>query len=592
MQTKKKIPLLKSRRQSQNPAAPRIDHISIARSYAEKVVSEKGKKKYGVLERLSAKRFLSDIKKSGKHSFGYYLCSEWSFRACHFFSNLPHVKGNWPTSTVVLEPWQIFFLVNVYGWRSNDDPDVRRFTMVYLEVARKNGKSFIASGMGLFGLTCEGELGPEVPCAATTYKQARIVFDVAKKMVEKTPAMRRQFKLEMLKDSITCFTSGGIMEPIHAKSSTQDGLNPHCSIIDELHAHKDSSLFDVLRSARGARHNPLTVMTTTAGYNAMGVCYDQHKILVRILKGIIEAEHYFGMIFTIDKKDNPMDESVWRKSNPNWECFSDQQKKELRSHALEARQAPKALFEFKTKRLNIWTTSRDGHINLEKWVECDGEVDLEFLREHPCWGAIDLASVQDLASFRLVWDVDGILYTWGKNYCPEDAVNYRTDARDIPYRDWVDRRYITATPGGVINYSYIEKDIRTALSMFDIKAIGFDRWNATDLTNRLEEDGAPLIEFRQGPQSYNAAMRDIDRRYLSGKLAHGGDPVLTWCASNVVAREDVNKNMAPDKKNSFEKIDAYVTLAMATALCNAAVEVNPAEPPSVYEERGVVEIEV
>lgn len=558
-----------------------------AAQYAEAAIADKKQSKFCKYVRLAAKRFVSDLQKQKTINFPYYYDQNEAARACEFFSLLPHVEGSWDSPTVVLEDWQVFIICNIFGWRRVSDGR-RRFDTVYIEVPRKNGKSFFASGIALFCLCMEGEKGPQIKCAATTGDQARIVFDVAKAMVNALPKLRAAFDVQAFKDTIACYKSGGNIKPINAKASTQDGLNPHCSILDELHAHKTRDLFDVLKSARGARKNPLSLYITTAGYNTLGVCYEQHKFLKKILEAVITADHYFGVIFTIDERDDPLDENVWQKANPNWRVIN---QTELKNYAIEARNSPEMMAEFKTKRLNVWTTAKNGHINIIKWQKCDAAVDLESLKSVPCWGGFDLASTSDLTALALIWKHEERVKCFLKFWLPEEVIEGRSEKNGIPYKHWADLGLITATPGAVTDYQFIEEEIYSLMNEFKIKCFAYDPWNSRDLVNRLMQKNVPLIEFRQGPASFNNPMREIDRLYIGKTLDHGGNPVLTWNASNLITRKDANGNLAPDKKNSSEKIDGYVALAMACGIMMANVG-DQLEGESVYEDRGIVEIEI
>ena len=210
----------------------------------------------------------------------------------------------------------------------------------------------------------------------------------------------------------------------------------------------------------------------------------------------------------------------------------------------------------------------------------------------PCWGGYDLGSTSDLTSFRLVWWVDGRLKTWGTRYLPEAAVEARAMKSNAPYKRWVSQQFmgyplLTVTAGDVTDYTKIEKDIRWAMDVFNVQVIGYDTWNSADLNNRLTESGAPLIQVRQGIASLSAAMKEVDRCYLSGNFDHGGDEALTWCASNVVAKQDDNGNVKPSKERSAEKIDDYAALINAVA-----VSLNtPVKPASIYEtQQGIVTV--
>jgi phage terminase large subunit-like protein len=271
----------------------------------------------------------------------------------------------------------------------------------------------------------------------------------------------------------------------------------------------------------------------------------------------------------IEKGDDPFDQSVWIKSNPNLNVSVSLAN--LEAHAAEAKAQPGKQAEFMTKLQNIWCSAAAAHINIHLWRKCNGVVDLEALRSEPCYLGFDLASVSDLTSLRLIWWVDGRLKTYGLRYLPEAAVEPRTVKNSAPYRRWaamefMGRPYLTVTEGDVVDYRAIEKDIRWAYENFDVRLIGFDRYNSQDLVNRLTEDGLPLLEVRQGYASLSGAMKELDRVYLGGLFDHGGDEVLTWCASNVVARTDDNDNMVPSKKKSSEKIDDYSALLNAIAV--------------------------
>lgn len=413
-------------------------------------------------------------------------------------------------------------------------------------------------------LTCEGAVGPQIIIGATTGEQANKVFSPARKMAEKVPDYREAFGVEVWSRSISCAENGGFIQPINSKSSTQDGWNPHVGILDELHAHKDRGLYDVIKSAFGARKNPLLWVITTAGYIIDGVCYEQRTLVTKILEAVVEADHYFGIIFTLDDESEILDETKWIKANPmigvtpTWES--------MRGYAKEAAASPASMGEFKTKRLNIWTLARDAWLNIEYWKRCGGPVDLAELEGVPCWGGMDLASTSDITSFALVWLVGGRLKVWAKHYLPEDTVRERAEKKDLMYHNWVEQGLMVATPGNITDYDYIERDVKEALDRFDIKSFGFDPWNASQLVNNLLADGAPMVEIRQGPKTFHPPMQELERRIKAGTLDHGGNPVLQWMASNVIARKDVNENMAPDKKNSQGKIDGIVAMLEAMSL--------------------------
>lgn len=554
------------------------DYVKIAKDYARAAVRDKKRKRHGLLIRQAAQRFLDDLKRAKRKDCSFFF-DEWHGNdACDFIEKLPHVEGSWDTPTITLDPAQVFFLVQLFGfrksqpimidgWGSDNKFYPRRFTSALFAVARKNGKSALASGILLYCLGCEPEEGAQVISAATTFPQASIIFNVAKRMVELTPDMRDAFGLETWAKSITRFETGSSFKPIHAKASTQDGLNPSHVGLDEIHAHKTADLLNVLTSAAGARANPLWLYTTTEGYTNPGPWGEIRQFAKQLLSGVFghDADHFLALFYAIDDDDDEFDESKWVKANPLM-LANPHLLTAIRKEAVEAKHMPSKMAEFRIKRLNRPAAAEGGWVDLLKWQQCGGEVDLDWLEQYPCYGAMDLASTTDLCAFRLVWNVDGVIYTHGWRWAPESAVAYRTERGTVPYASWVEAGLITQTEGNVTDYAVIERDVLDICERFNVQQIAYDRWNASDLVNRLVDAELPMIEFIQGPKSYHPAMQALERAYIAGKLAHGGDPVLNWCASNLISRRDQNMNMAPDKRKSADKIDDMVALLMAVGI--------------------------
>jgi phage terminase large subunit-like protein len=481
-------------------------------------------------------------------------------KACEFVSALPHVEGKWGTDTLKLEPFQVFFLCNLFGFRKPDG--TRRFTSAMLALARKNAKSTLAGAIGLYCLTFEKETGPQVISAATTGDQAAIVFNVAKRMVERTPDLCEAFNLEPFVRSIACYENGGMFRPINAKASTQDGLNPSCIIIDEIHAHKTHDLINVLQSASGARKNPMFLYTTTEGYETPGPWPELRKFSQQVLEGVVDADHFFCMIYAIDDGDDEFNEKVWGKANPLIEA-NPLLMDAIRKDAKEAKSMPGRHGEYLIKRMNRQAATSQGWIDLQRWKACAGEVPLDELKDYPCYGALDLASTRDLTSFRLVWVKGGVIYTHGWRWVPTATVALRAQRNLVPYSGWVRAGHMIETPGDVTDYDCVIKKVVEASQTFNLVKVAYDSWNAAQVAQKLTNEGIEMEMFIQGPKSYHPAMKHFEEAYYSGNFRHGGDPVLTWCASNIVLRTDQNMNMAPDKKRSADKIDDMAALMMA-----------------------------
>lgn len=543
--------------------------MAVAIAYAEDALDDRRGERYGRWIRLAAKRFLADLKRAQAKRPPFYFSPKRANAHCRFIEALPHVEGVWATPTIRLEPAQVFFVVQLFGFRNTDGG--RRFTEALLCIARKNAKSTLAAGILLSCFCMERELGAQVLSAATTGSQARILWGIAKRMVEMTPALRDTFDLEPFANAIARPEIGGTFKPINAKASTQDGLNPSHAGLDELHAHKTHDLLNVLRSAAGARSNPLWLYTTTEGYETPGPWPEVRAYARQVLQGLFRADHFLACIWALDDDDDgeaEFDERKWVKANPLLPV-NPVLRAELRKLATNARAMPGTHAEFRIKRLNLPAASAAAWVNLPRWRRCSGPVDLEALRGAQCWGAFDLASTTDMTAWALLWLVDGHYYARVRYWVPEAAVHQRTERRSVPYAAWVAAGLIEQTPGDVADYDIIERAILEDFERFGPSRIAFDPWNATATATALLNQGLPLEQFVQGTRSYNAAMKACEVAYTGGKLSHGGNPVLAWNMANVVARRDANMNIAPDRKRSADKIDGAAALFMAFGLSAA-----------------------
>lgn len=594
------------------------EFVQIAYDYARAAVSDRYRKEHCELVRLSAKRFLSDLKRAKRRDCPFYF-SEWNGHdVCDFIEKLPHVQGSWDTPTLTLEPAQIFILVNVFGFRLKTD-DRRRFTRAYIEVARKNAKSTLTAGIVLYCLTCEGELGPDIVVGATTGAQADKVFKPAKQMVDKVQALRDAFGLKAWARSITCADNGGSVQPINAKSSTQDGWNPYVGVLDELHAHKDRGLFDVIRSAFGARKQPLMWMITTAGYNVHGVCFEQRALLEKVLNGTVEADHYFGIIFTIDKGDDPFDERVWKKANPLLGSAVDLN--EFRGYAIEAKASPDSLGEFKTKRLNIWLNAASAWLNVDQWNKAKIEgLDWKDFAGLECNIGADLADKDDITAVALIGqNEDGKIIIKPKFFIPASALIRETqsdtgqstygkwaghnggpplddedldglpslfEAKDDGSPDWDKplkelppawRGDLLTTPGDFVDHNSVEMFIRWLIATQSVRNVTFDQFAAAQaMASRLNEDlgtpDAPLANIlHKSAANVTDPAKELEARIRAKDptkhIGHDGNPVMTWMVSNAVVTRHVNGTIIPKKESadSANKIDGVDAMINAIA---------------------------
>lgn len=538
------------------------DYVSIAIAYAEEAAQDDNADRFCKWIRLAAQRFLRDLERAQADDDPPFLWSpRWANGACRFIECLHHVEGRWETSTITLAPAHVFFVCNLFGFRNKDGS--RRFTMALFAVARKNAKSTLAAAIQLACLCLEREEGAQVISAATTGAQARIVWNIAKRMVEKNEDLQVTFGIEPFANAIMRYETGSVYKPINAKASTQDGLNPSCLCLDEVHAHKTRELYDVLRSAAGARSNPLFLYTTTEGYENAGPWSEIRQFAWNVLQGVVEADHFLAVYYGLDDGDDDFDETKWIKANPLLGISVKLEK--LREYATEAKTQPGTQAEFKIKRLNRPAASAEAWIDLLRWRKCDGPVVLADMESAKCWAALDLASTRDMTAWRMLWFKDGRWYTWGRYWVPKEAAARRTERGSAPYRQWIDAGYVCETAGNATDYAVVEAQILEDCQRFKPIEVAYDPWNASDIANRLIEKGIPMFQFPQGAKSYSPGFKALEVAYIEGLLNHAGDPVLTWNAANLVPRMDANLNKAPDRKRSADKIDGMACLLMCFA---------------------------
>jgi len=538
------------------------DFVALAIGYAEEACDDTKGKWTGKRLRQAARRFLKDLNRAFQKNPPFVFSARKANAHCALIEQLPHIEGEWDTENITLEPAQIFFVVQLFGFRKLDG--TRRFTQAAYVTARKNAKSTLAAGIMISALALEPESGAQLLNAATTGDQARIVWKIAKAMIDKRPELKATFDIETFANSIARYDTGASYRPINARASTQDGLNPSHTNLDEVHALKNSDLMNVLKSAAGARKNPLWLYTTTEGYETPGPWPELRAFAYRILDGTVKADHFLACFWMMDDEDDELDEAKWVKANPlahvNPIIFE-----EMRKLAIDAANMPSVRAEFRIKRCNLPAASAKSWVNLRKWNRCAQAVDLDYLARNAegCWGGLDLASTLDMNAMRWLWLLKGHWYTWGRYWVPADQVKQRTETGRQAYAGWVEAGLVKCTPGDSTDYDAIADDILEDNKRFQPRKVGYDPWNASALVNKLAAEGVPLEAFIQGYKSYNPAMKECERAYVSGLLHHGGDQVLRWNISNVVPAYDTNLSIKPDRKRSADKIDGACGLFMA-----------------------------
>lgn len=489
----------------------------------------------------------------------YYYSEEKAHKVCTVIEAFPHSKGKWANKRelIRLEPWQCFFLCNVFGWLRVKD-NTRQYREAFLLVPRKSGKSAIAAGIGLYMFAADGEYGAEVYSGATTEKQAWEVFRPAKIMAQRVPLFRSHFGVDVNAKNLHRMEDGSRFEPLIGKPG--DGSSPHCAIVDEVHEHPDSSLIDTMITGMGAREQPLMLYISTAGDNIAGPCYAMQREAERVLEGSAENDQLFALIYTIDQDDDPLTIEALIKANPNYGVSISEDF--LQARLQDAKNNARKQATFMTKHLNVWVGSRQAYFDVRKWLQCASpDLDIDTLRGKRCILALDLASRVDIAALEILFPHgDGTYTRFGRYYLPEETI---LKSENEHYQGWVRDGRIIETEGEIIDFERIRDDIVELCAMFDVQEVAYDPFQATMLVTELMKQGIPVVEVKATVNNFSEPMKELDALIKAKRLAHDDDPVMTWMISNVVAKEDAKENVYPRKEKDENKIDGVVALIMA-----------------------------
>lgn len=565
-----------------------MSHVAAAERYARAVV--KGEILACKWTLLACRRHLGDLGREGDPDFPYRFGAEAAERVCDFLELLPHTKGRWAAGTpgqagsnrIHLEAWQTFILCVLFGWLRTEG-GTRRFRIAYICVPRKNGKSILAAGIGLYLLAADGEYGAEVYSGATTEKQAWEVFRPAKLMVERTADFRAAFGVDVHAKNLHILENGSRFEPVIGKPG--DGASPSCAIVDEYHEHQTDELYDTMLTGMGAREQPLMLVITTAGSDTAGPCYHLQSEVQKVLEGALRDEELFGIVYTIDEGDSWTSEPALRKANPNYGVSIGADY--LKSRVAEAERSSRKQNIVRTKHLNVWVGARSAWMNLEAWKRCADPTlrEADFAGER-CWAGMDLASKVDIAAtmkvFRREIGGEPHFYVFGRYYLPEEIADQPEKQH---YQGWVHDGHLIATPGNIIDHGAIGDDLAGDASVFQLAELAYDPWGATQLALHLQEEHEiTVIEVPQRTSHLSEPMKWLEALVLAGRVHHDDDPVLHWMMSNVVAKMDANENIFPRKERPENKIDGVVALIMALgrALLEGGAE------SSIYEDRGLL----
>ncbi|MFC0188225.1 terminase large subunit [Fictibacillus aquaticus] len=544
-----------------------IDTADYAAEYAEKILS--GEIVASKKVKLLCQRHLNDLEKSKDPDYPYEYSIEKANRPIMFIERFcKHSIGKFAGLPLILALWQKFIICCIFGW-VHKETGYRRFRTILVMIARKNGKSTLASAIALYLLMKDKEYGARVYTLANKRDQAKLVFEESKRMVRQSPALRKRTRI--IRDKIYFDRMNAELEPLASDSKKLDGLNTHGAIFDEIHEYKDSKLMNVIESSIDAREQPIIFDITTAGFVMDGPLMNLYETADKLLNNTIEYDDFFPYIAEIDKEDDWEEESCWIKANPNLGESLSIEKLRTSIHGMKMK---KEINEIKTKRFNIFVNSA------EKWLEWDiikrnnGTFDESELQGQMCIGGADLSSTTDITSVNLEFpQEDGSIKVIHHSFIPEAKLLNNEDRAN--YERWRDMGLLTVLDGEVIDYDFITQWFVKHAATYHIQEICYDPYNATQWYTQMAGLGFEMVKVQQGFKSMNQSMKDYERLLIQGKVNYNYDLMFQWYLSNTKTLKDSTGNIKPEKANRYARIDGVA--AALTAHFRAMVYMNQAD---------------
>ena len=527
----------------------------------------------------ACKRFIRDFEAAQRDEGAWRF--EWAAaeRPMQFAQLMPNIKGPMAGKPLVLMRWQRWIMAALFGFV--DAHGARRFRQAFVAVPRGNGKSAWAAAIALYLTFVEGEGGAEGYAAAVTRDQARIVFETAQHMARRSDEFRSRYGVTVAVPAIYQTRSASSLRAVSSDAKSLDGLNVHFAVCDEIGSHKTSEVYDVLLTALGKRRHPMLLSITTATGNSSGVGKRLWDYSAQILSGNVTDDRLFAALWSIDDGDDIWDETIWAKANPGWGVTV--QPDAIGAIARQARQNAAQEAAFKTRHLNVWVGADEGVFSVSAWADCtDTAQALDDYEGKPCFIAVDLSSKVDLTGLAINFvddDADGkrTYRVFTRVYLPDAAV---MEARNASYPNWAAEGHLIVTPGDEIDFTVIEQEILELCRRFDVRAVGYDPWAATQLSQRLREQGVPMLEYRARTQNFSEPTKELEAAMRAGRIAHDGNGPLAWCIGNVVGHYDARGNVYPRKARAENKIDAAIALIMTIGL--AMQDQKPMVVDSIY----------
>ncbi len=519
--------------------------------YAEDVLN--GKIVVGSHIFNACKRFFSFMKRDDM-----YFSAEAVDKVITFVSKLKHFTGKHANKPFILQSWQQWCVASIFGffWTATNTRVTRN---VYIEIARKNGKSAFASALCLYCLIADVEANSEIELIANSRKQAGICFEMCKNFVQSLTNNTKTKYFKTYRDKIEFKPLKGMLQVLSSDANSNDGWNSHLFVCDEYHSHTNSAMYDVMKSSQGMRTQPLAVTITTAGFNLFSSCYQMRQTCIEILQGKKQDDTQFSAIYSLNDNDNWDDSEVWQKANPNLGITV--QKQYLEEQVRQAQNNTTMEVSVRTKNLNQWLSTSNVWIPQQILLDSTQKVNLDdFVGEYGYMG-IDLASVSDLTAVSILIPKNNKYYFKTYYYLPSETVK-----QNQQYIEWCRKGYISVTDGNVTDYQYILKDILEINKKINIVSIGYDQWNATQFAIDATTKGLPLQPYSQALWNFNKPTKELERLIRNGDVIIDDNPITRWCFNNCCLKFDHNENCKPIKEQMQNKIDGVISMIEAIGI--------------------------
>lgn len=504
----------------------------------------------------------------------YYYNANRANHVLEFAENFcRHSKGKFGGKPVRLELWEKAHLATVFGFV--DIEGNRKYRESLLIVGKKNGKSLLASIVGLYMLTADGEPGPEVYAVATKKDQSKIIWLESKRMVKKSPSLTK--RVRALVAEMDSDFNDGVFKPLASDSDTLDGLNVHCALMDEIHQWKSGkALYDIMADGVAAREQPLVYITSTAGTIREDIYDQKYEEAEMVINGYSDPngykdEHFIAFIYELDSRKEWVEEDCWIKANPGLGTIKNLPA--LRDKVKKAKLNPRMVKNLICKEFNIRETSSEAWLTFEQANNTE-TFDVEELKPRYGIGGADLSATTDLTAAKVIFKVpdDKHTYVLSMYWMPEDLVEKRVMEDKIPYDEWIEQGYIRTCQGNKISYKDVKDWFVEIQEKHDIYifAVGYDSWSATYFVEDMQDQfgKSVMIPVIQGKKTLSQPMGNLGADLENNLIVYNNNPVDKWCLCNTAVDVDKNNNIQPIKTSNPRRridgtaalLDAYVVL--------------------------------